>query len=68
MALGTRAGLARVGDVITAVDGRDVTALTDGGLLRLIGLHAVGDVARVTVRRAAATSTIAVTVEGPWWP
>ncbi|HVV85620.1 MAG TPA: carboxypeptidase regulatory-like domain-containing protein, partial [Kofleriaceae bacterium] len=64
---GQRAGLA-VGDLVTAVDGRDVTMLTDGGLLTLFARHAVGDVVQVTIRRGAASLTLPVTVEGPWYP
>ena len=61
-----RAGL-RIGDVLVAVDGRDVTGLTDDGLARLFGLHAVGDAALVTRLRAGVRAVVAVTVEPPWW-
>lgn len=61
-----RAGL-RVGDVLVAIDGRDVTVLTDDGLARLLGLHAVGDSAQVTRLRAGVRAVVPVTVEPPWW-
>ena len=64
---GERAGL-HVGDVIKAIDGRDVTALTAGGLLRLIGTRAVGDIARVAFLRGGAAVMVALPVAGPWWP
>ena len=59
-----RAGL-RVGDAVTAVDGRDVAPLAD--VERLLGLHPVGATIALDYRRGGATRRTTVTLEGPWW-
>ncbi|MCA9676724.1 MAG: carboxypeptidase regulatory-like domain-containing protein, partial [Myxococcales bacterium] len=63
---GERAGL-HVGDLVTAIDGRDVSTLTDLGVDQLVGSVEVGTTLALAVRRGGTTRIIGVLVEGPWW-
>lgn len=57
----------RVGDAITAIDGRDVTVLTTFGLNFFIGRYEIGTELQVTVQRSGKAATLKLHVEKPWW-
>lgn len=57
----------KVGDVITLIDGKDVSVLDDQGVYAFIGRSTVGSPVHVTLRRGSVSKSIDVVAEGPWW-
>jgi hypothetical protein len=56
----------RVGDAIRAIDGRDISVLTDHGLAALLASHDLGATIQITVDRGGEQRVVAVTIEGAW--
>ena len=52
--------------MIASVDGRDVSMLTDSGLVRLLGTYEVGTRLEITFDRSGKRRAASVTVEPTW--